>query len=272
MLGYIVVGLVVGLCVYAALDMQRVAVRRYSVQGRDRLKVLQFSDLHKRSFGRGNARLVDLVRRERPDLVVFTGDLVSRDQTDFSDVESLIKEVCGLTRVYYSVGNHEVDMPAETYRALSERFGSYGATLLDGSSVYVADHTRLWGLTLPLECYHDGSHHYGNLYHYTAQDATSQLGTPNPDDCNVLLAHNPFFFDSYAEWGADLTLCGHVHGGIVRLPFVNGLLSPERRLFPKYAGGLYRRGGRTMVVSRGLGKLRLFNPPEASVVLLTEPE
>ncbi len=85
----------------------------------------------------------------------------------------------------------------------------------------------------------------------------------------ILLAHNPLFADSYAQWGADLVLCGHLHGGVVRLPFVGGVLSPERRFFPRYDKGYYQIGETQMIVSGGIGKPRLWNPPEVGVIELT---
>ena len=81
----------------------------------------------------------------------------------------------------------------------------------------------------------------------------NQVGKVNKDEFNILLAHTPFYFDEYEKWGADLTLCGHVHGGVVRLPFVGGLLSPDRKFFPKYDLGKYEKNNSTMLVSKGLG-------------------
>lgn len=93
---------------------------------------------------------------------------------------------------------------------------------------------------------------------------------------NILLAHNPNYFPVYARWGADLTFSGHIHGGMIRLPFVGGLLSPETLLFPKYDGGSYQIEDKTMILSRGLGRgsmgLRLFNSPEIVTVTLARKE
>lgn len=83
-----------------------------------------------------------------------------------------------------------------------------------------------------------------------------------------LLAHSPFPAESYFAWGADLTLSGHVHGGIVRIPGIGGLLSPERKLFPKYSKGLYTKDGKYLYVNCGIGKLRLGNPPEVTMLEL----
>ena len=66
-----------------------------------------------------------------------------------------------------------------------------------------------------------------------------KLLTDAKDGFNILLTHNPDDFEVYAAWGADLTFSGHVHGGMVRLPFIGGLISPNRTLFPKYDAGIY---------------------------------
>ena len=94
---------------------------------------------------------------------------------------------------------------------------------------------------------------------------TDLLGESDPEQYHVLLAHNPDYFQEYAAYGADLVLAGHVHGGIIRIPFWNkGVASPSIRLFPKYDGGCFCEGKSLMILSRGLGihtiPFRLFNP------------
>ena len=99
-----------------------------------------------------------------------------------------------------------------------------------------------------------------------------KLGVCDRENFNLLLAHNPFYFDEYAHWGADLVLSGHVHGGVVILPFFGGVISPQVRLFPKYYAGEYFCGKSEMILSRGLHmhsfRIRLFNMPELSCVTL----
>ena len=86
-------------------------------------------------------------------------------------------------------------------------------------------------------------------------------------DCfQILLAHNPDYFPAYAAWGADLVLSGHLHGGVIRLPLLGGVISPRLHLFPHYDGGKFTCGNSTMIVSRGLGMhtipFRFNNPGE----------
>ena len=72
------------------------------------------------------------------------------------------------------------------------------------------------------------------------------------NDFQVLLAHNPVFFDAYAGWGADLTLCGHFHGGTIRIPGLGGVMTPQYQFFLPWCAGRFDADGKTMIVSRGL--------------------
>lgn len=89
----------------------------------------------------------------------------------------------------------------------------------------------------------------------------------------MLLAHrNDRFAGEYSLLGADLVLSGHGHGGVIRLPFTDGLLSTTRSFFPSYTAGLYEKHGSVLFVTRGLGNsgptFRLFNRPEIAVLTL----
>lgn len=96
------------------------------------------------------------------------------------------------------------------------------------------------------------------------------LGRPDPEKFSLLIAHNPDFFETYADWGADLVVSGHVHGGLMRLPVLGGVISPAIRLFPAYDGGEFRKGKAAMILGRGLGThtlpIRIFNPGELVVI------
>ena len=114
-----------------------------------------------------------------------------------------------------------------------------------------------------------------NRYVFEEKHVEEALGTCNlTDNCySILLAHNPVYFKQYAAWGADLTLSGHLHGGIIRLPFIGGVITPQAKLFPRYSAGNYTIGKKEMIVSRGLGThtipIRFNNKPELSVIHLS---
>lgn len=225
----------------------------------ENIKVLQLSDLHKKQFGKGNKRLIKKIKELSPNIIIMSGDMVSRDSEDFDSYESLLDGIKDY-RIFACFGNHETDMPAEMlerYLKISDR---YGVKTLVNEFARLENGLNIAGLAVEREYYRNSDGSYRNLKEYTIADMKKALGEHSFPV--VLLAHNPLFFGVYADWGAEIIFSGHVHGGVVRFPFVKGLLSPERKLFPKYSEGTYREKNSVMCVSRGLGKLRLFNPPE----------
>ena len=128
---------------------------------------------------------------------------------------------------------------------------------------------RIYGYDLPMKYFEKF-----NRYGYETSQITEALGVCERSETiyQILLAHNPVYFQRYAEWGADLTLSGHLHGGIIRLPLIGGVITPQAKLFPRYCAGKYYIGENTLIVSRGLGThtipIRFNNPPELSVIHL----
>lgn len=236
------------------------------------------SDLHNAVFGDGNERLLQAIRNEKPELIFVAGDMVTSGKgTQTAPVVDLMNELTKQYYVYYVNGNHESRMRdlSEQYRDLYESYSdqirSFGVHLLENTGERVEIQKmplHIWGLELPWDCYRKFS--YAPLTKHQIGDL---LGDPDEDCFNILLAHHPLYFESYAAWGADLTLAGHLHGGIVRVPGLGGLISPQLRPFPRYDHGLYRLGERRMVVSAGLGShtipLRVNNPPELVVLDFT---
>jgi predicted MPP superfamily phosphohydrolase len=106
----------------------------------------------------------------------------------------------------------------------------------------------------------------------TPEQLLSEIRKKEGDPFVVLLAHRNNKAADYAAAGVDLTLAGHAHGGLIRLPFTDGLIGPSREWFPTYTSGLYELEYGQMVVSRGLGNvgrtLRLFNRPDLPLVIL----
>lgn len=234
-----------------------------------KIRIVQLSDLHRKKFGDSNSILINRVKELSPDYIFITGDMISRNVTDLSDIQHLIDELLKTAPVYYSLGNHEKDLEKLDPNLYSELISSIEnkCILLDNRRAEIITENKkieIIGLTVFSECYkNNGS--YKNLRKLETKDILSLTGEKS-ENFSILLAHNPMFFDSYAEYGAELVLSGHVHGGCVRLPFFGAVLSPERKLFPKYSKGLYRKSGTEMIVSAGLGKFRMFNPPEIIVI------
>ncbi len=256
------IGLLTGWAVFENTAMLRVRHYTTALQGLPRL--VHISDLHKRRFGAGQKRLLSKVAACKPEYIVITGDLVSRTVTDFTETEQLLSALCAIAPVIVSEGNHEADLPNVRYAVMRDAIRRSGARYLKNEMIRIGD-IRIAGLALSAEYYRGGGY-FGFRGAKDCTRRTMRLKFGACPDKTLLLAHNPLCFPAYAEWGAALTLSGHVHGGAVRLPLLGGLLSPERRFFPKYDKGKFRLGESELIVSGGLGKLRLFNPPEISVI------
>ncbi len=274
------IGVLVLLMLWILVERQILVTRRMTIRlkslppGISSLRIVQLSDLHHRQMGKANRRIVRRVEMCNPDLVVITGDLVSRDMRDYAYVAEFLRGLRRICPVYLCHGNHELDLPLQDRKRLEQVIAHAGCRLLNNACVKLSTKrgkfvenlnslkTPLYlaGIQLEYGVYRDENRQFRHLASYDPDDLTHAIGEKR--GTTILLSHNPKFLDTYAAWGADLVLCGHVHGGIVRLPFVGGVLSPERRFFPKYDKGLYRKGDTQMVVSGGIGKLRLFNPPE----------
>ena len=86
----------------------------------------------------------------------------------------------------------------------------------------------------------------------------------------ILIAHDPEHIDRYAECGYDLCLSGHLHGGIIRLPFLGGLVTPRLQFFHKLSKGYFESGKMKMIISGGAGwheiPFRILNKPEIPVI------
>ncbi len=262
--------------------MSDLKVEQYRIKIKEPLKgpdtpftTVFLSDLHNMSYGKDNSELLQEIRNVNPEAVFISGDMLN--STNPAQMESAVDLMNDLTQkypVYYANGNHEMRLKMRTedsddsYENYAETIRGFGVHLLENESEQIEIHRMpisVWGLELPLEYYE-----FSKRKSVTKEKIDELLGVPVDSMFRILLAHNPIFFDSYASWGADLTLSGHLHGGIIRLPKLGGLISPQSGLFPRYDHGLYQQGDRKMIVSAGLGshtvKLRINNPPELVVI------
>ena len=237
------------------------------------MRIVHLSDLHNKVFGKNNLPLMKLIAREKPNMVVMTGDMISHSAPHIEEFIDLVGEICTLCPVYYVNGNHELsDLDKDTFEYVTDSLTSMGAVCLDNSYADIVrgeSEIRICGLCYTAEYYRGVREYKRGWKAFMLSDMINYLGMKEPERYTILLAHNPLDFDVHAEWGADISFGGHVHGGLVRLPLINGILSPERRLMPKYKEGVYRVGNSFLVASRGLGRFRVHNSPEiVSVKLL----
>jgi len=258
------------------VDGNRFMIREYTLESDKINKEYTFAllaDLHNRSYGADNVKLVAAVDKVKPDVILTAGDmLTAKPGKSFETALSFMKQIAKKYPVYYGIGNHEYRMKLyrEDYGDAFEKYTGAlkeaGIHVLDNSTA-VAEEFVVTGVSIDRKYY--------KRFKKTVMDQQylpDTIGSAVPDKFHILLAHNPEYFEEYAGWGPDLVVSGHVHGGIMRLPVLGGVISPKLVLFPKYDGGLFKKDKTTMILSRGLGMhtlpIRIFNPGELVVIHL----
>lgn len=233
------------------------------------------TDLHDKEFEPGNERLIHAIKYIRPDFVLIGGDtMVTKEGKAKLDVtKRLLGGLAGLAPIYYANGNHEQRMAGQRniygdmYDQLLSLFKEYGVHYLSNTTETVGADLSINGLNIEWSYYKNVM---PNQMKKTYLDTC--LGKPNPQRFQILLAHSPMFFSAYCEWGADLVLAGHFHGGTIRIPKLGGLMTPQYQFFFPYCAGTFEEKGKKMIVGRGLGthsvNLRLGNKPQLVVVRL----
>lgn len=232
--------------------------------------LVQVSDLHNAEFGKDQKKLLAAIAASSPDLIAVTGDLLDSRRTDTKKVLTFIEGAVKIAPVYYVTGNHEsrIDTFPQFEAALKEK----GALVLRNESVTINrgdGRICLMGLDDPAFSIDHQAIKNSVIIDKTLRHMESEEGV-----YTILLSHRPELIDVYADHSIDLVLCGHAHGGQVRLPLLGGLYAPNQGLLPKYQSGLYTKGKINMVVSRGLGNsldpIRIHNRPELVVITLSQ--
>ena len=225
----------------------------------DGFNIVQISDLHNKNFGKNNYKLIKKIDNLNPDIIFITGDLVEGENKNFKVALNLLDELTKKYKVIHIIGNHEQKSLIKKYKDLYvdyfKELNKKDIINLENESIKIErgeSHINLYGIIIPLEYYKYLFNKNKNI-RIEENFVQNNLGNLNKDEYNLLLAHTPFYFEEYSNWGADLVLAGHVHGGIIRIPFLGGLLSPNREFFPKYDLGKYTKEKSTMILTKGLG-------------------
>lgn len=270
------------ICIISHFENRRLVVTKYQIK--DDLvpipfhgfRIVQLSDMHNATFGAKNRDLITKVKELKPDVILVTGDMIiGKPGKEVSHAADTINAMTQIAPVYFSMGNHELraSIYTDTYGDMWETFRKQLSpavhVLQDKKMEIVREGAKiyLYGLNLTPKLY--------KRFIQTPMEEdylNSLFGTAKQEDYHIFMAHNPDYFKDYAKWGANLTFSGHIHGGMIRLPFLGGVLSPMIHFFPKYDKGVFKISNKYMILSGGLGnhtfKFRVNNLPEIVSVTL----
>lgn len=230
----------------------------------DGFKIVQISDLHNARFGTNQIELVEAIKSCSPDLIVITGDTFNKTDSNFDNVRQLITQISTIAPIYSVAGNHEY-LNYGLYMQLLDFYKAVNVTELTDEQAKIAiGNTNLIIYGINQEHCHE-----------LEQNDISELNIPmlKENDFGIILYHFANQFDALAPAVQDYfcVFSGHTHGGIIRLPFIGGLIANDRTVFPLYSGGLYSKDNLYLISSRGLGDSflpRFNNNPELVCVTL----
>lgn len=231
-------------------------------------RIVHVSDLHNTEFGDKNETLLKMLKDAEPDMIAITGDLIDSRRTDISIALQFAEEAMKIAPCYYVTGNHESRI--SEYEVLKNGLLELGVIVLEDEKFCIEEMEE----TITLCGVDDPSFQNGKWKGNSAERMKQKLKTLTEDTASytILLSHRPEFFNLYVEYGLDLVLSGHAHGGQFRLPFIGGLFAPNQGWFPEYDAGLHTSADTNLIVSRGIGNslfpFRINNRPEVILIEL----
>ena len=231
------------------------------------------SDLHNKEYGENNIELIKTIYRQKPDIIFAVGDMLNKGDKNRDIALNFYSQLVRIADVYCCLGNHE-NSYYDT-EGLKQDIKKTGAHLLEDEmeKVDFISGSITVGCLAHYPYYSSDAPDYDNYQRHFLDSFIEQ----EKDNFSILLAHEPeYFYWSLKDKNLDLMLCGHTHGGIIRLPFIGGLIAPNQGLLahngdilPDYTKGYYSSGTANLYVTGGLGNEfipRFFNPPEISVI------
>lgn len=232
-------------------------------------KIMLLTDLHNRDI---TEKLVKIVNEENPNIIVMSGDMINEKVDGFDNFFNLCEELKDKT-IYYVFGNHEENMSDEKQNEFIEKIKEKtNVILLNNDKVELDDSFTIYGFSPQVKYYLASTKEKIDLNYIE-----ERIGKIDINKFNLLISHDPLLYNLYSKYGFDMVLSGHLHGGIINIPFVGGLLSPDFTFFPKYYKGVNKIENTNLVISRGLGygymiPIRVFNRGEVVIINLMKNE
>mgnify|MGYP003301199122 CR=1 FL=1 len=234
----------------------------------DKFRIAQVSDLHNAEMGKDNQKLVSMLEKAAPDIIVITGDMIDSRNTNVNIALAFAEKAMQIAPCYYVTGNHEARVIE--YGELKEGLKELGVTVLENARIELV----VSGEKIVLIGVDDPSFKTDYLFGEDESVMNGELKKliKEEDGYTILLSHRPELFEAYVDNGVDLIFSGHAHGGQFRIPFAGGIAAPNQGLFPQYDSGVYTEGNTNMLVSKGIGNsiipFRVNNRPEVIVAEL----
>lgn len=276
LLAFVLIMFVVLLLIYISNNILK--VKRYNIKTNkipdefNDFKIVQISDVHSKMFGENNSILINEIKKINPDIVVMTGDIIDDSTENVVEYVRNFEPIFKLYPTYYSIGNHERKLGYKKYKLYIDTLKENGVNVIINGSVECKRNNS----TIVISALKFRENMQPKVLTEKRKNKyisymKVKLSSIDQNNYNVLLTHDPENFLMYEKLKVDLIFSGHVHGGLIRLGKIC-LLSPRRKLFPKYGYGKHKINNTTLIVNSGMGNasipIRMFNRPEIVLVTL----
>lgn len=240
------------------ISYNKLRVKEYSIETNqisNSVNLVIISDLHDNQIGKNNKKLVDKINSLNPGLILVVGDVVNSDSKNSQVVTKLMKQLCKNYKVFYSLGNSDIDYISAGTSDLVKDLENIGVIVLDNEYEDVS--------------INDSVIRIGGMYDYAFGLKNNKISDikqkstydflcdfENTSNYKIMMAHRPdsfIFNNATKDWDIDLVVSGHTHGGQVVLPFVGGLYAAEQGWIPKYDKGLFDFDNTKILITSGLG-------------------
>jgi predicted MPP superfamily phosphohydrolase len=295
--------LILGFPSYVGWDNNRVVVDDVTLSHAelpvsfDGYKILQISDLHEKTFGPEQKKLVNLIKKQEYDLVLFTGDYIADGRGDLKPLKDLLKGMPNDREMYYILGHTDVNNSITSLVAgnrFFDLFEKYGVKPLYPGQKITINGESIWLKTNPYVGINEIVDGSPSQQMIDAKKAFDQLYNNASDPFTIEVSHRPTEIDheddllhdyrtttlgetdeEWIDW--HLSINGFTHGGQYYLPIIGPLYAPGYGFFPGKVNvrGVHTVNGHTQYVSPGLGasgpafaKFRLFNTPSIGLITL----
>lgn len=296
----IIIALYIIIYIISKIECKLYKINTFNVKNNkndQKVKLVFISDFHNKKLKKEYQEFIDSIVSINPDYIIFGGDFV-----DFSTVQSKRcivkykntlkffdklskkyqelsnKKNYNLKGIFFGFGNHELRLKNRTdndkliniYNEFIEALHKNDIKILEDCTFTLEDGITISGLNL-----YDG--YYKNLFeknpineHIDKSILDKHFSSLDNNNFNIMIFHKPDYCEDLINYGFDLVLSGHNHGGLINFPIIGPVFSPDLKLFPKYNAGYYGYKNGSVIVSKGIGehfiKIRVNNLPEICVI------
>lgn len=231
------------------------------------LRIIHLSDFHNTRFFPDNEALFDIIKKQQPHAILFSGDIIDRHNPDEEAVFKFLGSLINIAPVYFVTGNHEYYYHGS--HSFLQKLKQTDIHFLDNQiDIIEVEGQKVEIIGLSDHC--KIKHMDRKEYMWTRMKGI--MSESRSEHYSILISHKPHFFDIYRTFDIDLILAGHVHGGQIAIPAVGPIFAPDEGFFPKLASGKVEDGNTTMIINRGLGNgripFRFFANPEVGLITI----